>query len=216
MKRHFLPCALFCLVFCLCAQPVLASSDAGTLGVGVRVGYHWFAEDTVEDYEFSFDPTGEFGLNALYFPLKNFGVELAGEYHRTKVNADGQELGDLQQIAALITLRYQPTIWGRFMPYIGGGGGYYFNEFDHISLYIARRWEPTGLVASDIELKDNWGYHACAGIDIPIDKELIKGAALNLEGRYVWTSTEEDRLPDASEIKLNGFILSGGFKFFFK
>lgn len=216
MKRHLLACAVLCLVFCLSAPMAMAASDAGTLGVGLRVGYHWYAENTVEGYEFSFDPSGQFGVNALYFPVKNFSVELAGEFGRTKVNADGVEMGDLQQIAALVTLRYQPTLWDRIMPYVGVGGGYYFNEFDHISMYIAQRWRPTGYVPNEIELKDNWGYHAAVGFDLPIDKQLIKGAALNMEGRYNWTSTEEDRLPNPSEIKLNGFILSGGFKFFFK
>ncbi|MEW5734400.1 MAG: OmpW family outer membrane protein [Thermodesulfobacteriota bacterium] len=216
MKRDHVLLAVLCLLLCFSSRPALAGSDAGTLGVGARVGYQWFANDTVDNVEVTLDPCGVFGVNALYFPLKNLGVEVAGEFQRTKINVGGPEAGDLSTIGLLLTLRYQPTIWGRFMPYVGAGGGYYFQEFDHISLYIARRWQPRGYVPADINLEDGFGAHLSAGIDIPIDKELIKGAALNMECRYNFLKTKQEKLADAPDIKLDGFILSGGFKYFFK
>ncbi len=189
------------------AETADKSPAHGKLGVGLRVGYNQYANGTLNKYEVDMDPAGCYGVNASYFFYGDFCVEGGVEYAVTKFNLKERgdrlatEIGDLSQLAFLCTVRYQPVVFGSFMPYLGAGGAYYVNSFDHVN--------PT----VELNLKDKFGWHVSGGVEYHAEGPVWLG----LDMRYTWNDTydEDPSVPEPKTITMDAFQVFGGVKLYF-
>lgn len=178
----------------------------GKVSVGARVGYSQFEGGEFDGNEVEIDPSGTYGVHASYFFWRDFSVESGVEYglHRFNLKTPGArlstEIGDIEQVAFLCTLRYQPFMWRDVMPYIGVGAGYYVNDFDHIQ-------------GVEVKLADDFGFHVAAGGDYHAQGPVW----LTLDMRYVWNDTHEEdpTIPNPQDICLDAFHAFVGMKLYF-
>ena len=122
--------------------------------------------------------------------------------------------GDVTQIPILLTARAHLPIHSRITPYIGGGAGFYSNDFDlsDVLLFI----DPT----TSYDPKSSIGYHVNAGVEFFISERV----AFNLDFKYIWNTVEFKAtgvivaigVPASSEIDLNVFITGLGIRYYFK
>jgi outer membrane protein len=142
-----------------------------------------------------------FGGSLTWFAHEYFSLELAGDYVVTDlvVSAAGVSAtaGELTQIPVTLALRTHFSTNPRVSPYLGAGGGWYFNDFDPNSAYFGPDL--------DVEVKDNYGLFVCAGIELFLTHWL----AFDINAKYVWTELKLDA-PGYNEEKVDGHGLVGG------
>lgn len=208
MSWAIILCVLIFGVNSAFAEDAKEKKDAhGKVSVGARVGYNQFDGGTLTGYEVEIDPSGCYGLNASYFVWGGLSIEGALEYSASRFNLKppaaklATEVGDIEQLGFLCTLRYQPIMIKDIMPYVGVGAGYYVNDFDHLSKLI------------DTKLKDDFGYHVAAGGEYHAQGPVW----LTLDLRYVWTETydEDPNVPEPKTINLDLFQAFVGMKLYF-
>ena len=152
----------------------------GKWGIGVRFGFQKISDDDllgIVDVEF--DQSVPYGINFTYF-LQAFSVELSIEQSKEDVDLSfmglSGNIGELTQTAALLSGRLHIPAGQRLYPFIGGGIGYYLNRFNAVS-------NPLGVT---IDADNSFGFHANAGVEIFITKEM----AFNLDLKYVWNKAD--------------------------
>jgi outer membrane protein W len=204
MKR--LSVALLLAVLILASPALAIAGEAGMTSLGLRVGYWQYKGDEAAfggQAELGADPAFGFGASASYFPINNFALVFDVDHVRTKLNINEMEVGDLHQTPILLSLRFQPTLGDYFMPYLGGGGGYYLNYFKHFYSQL-----------QNTSVKDNFGWHLCFGADYLLDELLTPNTALSLDVRYAANRTEEENIPNPDPLTLDAWVISSGFKIY--
>jgi outer membrane protein W len=140
-------------------------------GIGVDVGYAMFTEE-------QFKGGAAAGLTLFYSFTDSFRVELRGGFISNQVeNAPGGlSNGTLTMIPIQLSLHYRFKVSKKFRPYVGGGAGYYLNNF---SLEGENEWQSLGFDIKD-EVDNTFGYH----LGIGMDYLFTSGMAFTLDVRY--------------------------------
>jgi outer membrane protein len=190
----------------------------GRYSLGARVSYVNYSDDdyTVRGTKVDTEPDDAvmFDGNFSYFFTNYFSVELSGGYVETDVDLTGGgssgTAGELQQIPILLTGRFNIPIQNKLVPYLGGGVGYFINDFDQNDSVIEFIYGP----GADVDVDNTWGYHINGGIDFLFTPNL----ALNLDFKYIWNEIEAD-VDRAGftkeEFDVNMFVVGGGIKYYF-
>lgn len=214
MKKNI--CALFCAVAILMiiSNVSIAQELGNKFGIGARVSYINPTDDTIDTITFDPDGTILFDGNLTYYFSNSFSLEFLVGYTKPDVAAEmmGLEIdfGELEQIPLLLTGQYHIWINPESNIYLGGGIGYYLNDFSLSSLI--KSIDPT----LDISADNSFGYHFNAGFETFITDNMT----LNLDFKYILNKADftsrEPGLPDeTSEVDLNAFVLGLGIKYLF-
>jgi outer membrane protein len=209
-------CALFCVVAILLffSNVSIAQDLENRFSIGTRLSYVDVADDKVEDITIDPDNTILLEGNLTYYFSNSFSLEFLIGYTETDVDAKiigtGVNFGELEQIPLLLTGHYHFWINPESNIYLGGGIGYYLNDFS-----------LSGLVKSidpnlDIDADDSFGYHVNAGFETFITDNMT----LNLDLKYIWNKADftarETGFPDETdEVDLNAFVIGLGIKYYF-
>jgi len=200
-------------------------ADENRLGIGARVGYLNYADDSYDEYgaTIDFDDGVIFGANATYIINDYFSLELSLS-HCKDTDAElgyygvSTDIGELSMTPLLLTAQYRiPTYFAmNFSPYLGAGLGYYFNDFDPNAL--AKEF-------ADVDIDDSLGWHVNLGADLFLDR--AKHVALNFDFKYFWTEADLNvdydftyggtpyKFSEKDDIDLDGFIAAIGVSYFF-
>ena len=85
--------------------------------------------------------------------------------------------GDMTQIPIMLTARVHLPLNDSMTPYLGGGVGYYSNDFDlAIILTDFITFEP----------ESSFGYHVNGGVEFFVSERV----AFQLDFKYVWNTPE--------------------------
>jgi outer membrane protein len=190
----------------------------GRFGLGARVSYVNYSDDDYKVFGIKVDTEPDdavmFDANINYFFTNYFSAELSGGYVETDVDLSGGGSsgtgGELQQIPILLTGRFSIPIKNKIVPYLGGGVGYFINDFDQNDSVIEFIYGP----GADVDVDNNWGYHVNGGFDFLFTPNF----ALNLDVKYIWNEIETDvDVPGfkKEEFDVNMFVIGGGVKYYF-
>jgi outer membrane protein W len=211
------------LFFLVVFSSTVYAADPPKFGVGVRVGHNFYRGGNMDitdsglgyagKYDYSNNSTWMYGINGTFKFNEYFSLELAidrttGSKHEVKVGGMSLKTGDTTQTPITLTARLHYPV-GMFSPYIGLGGGYYFNSYDKDNTF----WNP----ATSTKVDDAWGFHVNAGSEFFLTQE--RNLALNLDFKYVWTKTDlKGTLGPtwvSGSINLDSFIVGMGIKYYF-
>lgn len=213
----------FLIIFC---QTAYAQKVEKKFGLGAKISYLNIEDSVIEDYGFSANGQLEqgklnygtppfFGVNFLYYFNQYFSSELSFSYIQSGVKNTVQnttvKFGDLEELAILLTARLHLPNKSIVTPYIGGGVGYYLNNFDLAGNLILTDIATGALIEADVD--NSFGYHASGGIEIPFAKKFT----FCLDIKYTWNKVEFNfsNSPQAHENKLNGFTTGVGINYNF-
>ena len=121
-----------------------------------------------------------------------------------------RQAGELKQIPILLSGRFSVPIEDRVVPYIGGGLGYFFNDFDQEDQLIEFIYGR----GADVDVDDSIGYFISGGTNIFFTHNI----ALNLDVKYIWNEIETDvNVPgfDDEKFDANMLVIGGGLKYYF-
>jgi len=166
--------------------------NAGKVGIGARALYINYAGDHYDEYDpmimqnlrVDVDPgeAGMYGGTLTWFAHEYFSLELACDYVETDLDVSvvgvSANAGELTQIPVTLALRTHFSTNPRVSPYLGAGGGWYFNDFDPNPDFFGE-----GL---DVEAKDTYGLFVGGGIEF----SLTRWFAIDVNVKYVWTEIE--------------------------
>jgi outer membrane protein len=192
--------------------------NAGKVGIGGRVLYINYAG---EDYYAYYSPTmqterfeivpGEaamYGGTLTWFAHEYFSLELAADYVETDLDINVMRVsanaGELTQIPITLALRTHLSTNPRVSPYLGVGGGWYFNDFDP---------NPNSFEEGlDVDAEDTYGFFVCGGIEF----FLADRFAIDVNAKYVWTDVtlEAEGYTD-EEFDGDAFVGGIGLKLYF-
>ncbi|MFC1812900.1 OmpW family protein [Thermodesulfobacteriota bacterium] len=216
MWKKALSVILAILFLVLIRTPVWAQDVSGLFGMGARVSYFNTFDTDLAVFDIEFDDSTLYGLNLVYFFNTYFSLELGIEHSKNDVNVSGNGLsdfyfGDVTQIPILLTARFHLPIHSRVTPYLGGGAGFYSNDFDLSQvLFGGATFEP----------KSSIGYHVNGGVEFFVSERI----AFNLDFKYIWNTVEFDAtgvivavgVPATSDIDLDAFYGGFGIRYYFK
>ena len=193
-------------------------SRSGKFAIGARVAlvnysddhYYLFGAKIEEEPDDAF----MYGINCTYFLHRYFSFELSADYVETDVELGvlglSGNVGQLSQIPVLLTGRMHFSTNPKMSPYLGGGVGYYFNDFDSERVITEFLYGPR----ADIDVDDSIGYHVGGGFELFVSDN----AAVNLDLKYVWNQVDADiNLSDFGdeEFDVNAFFAGLGVKYYF-
>lgn len=192
--------------------------NAGKVGIGGRLLYASFVGDdydvydpiSMENLRIDVDPdeTGIYGGTVTWFAHEYFSLELACDYIETDLDVTvvgvSANAGELTQIPVTLALRTHFSTNPRVSPYLGVGGGWYFNDFDPNPAFFGE-----GL---DVEAKDAYGIFVCGGIEFFLTDRF----AIDINAKYVWTEIELEAEGYTDEEFDGDAVVGGiGFKLYF-
>ena len=192
----------------------LAQDVVNRFGLGFRASYLTPESDTVEDIKYDPDSTYLIEGNLTYFFLKSFSLEFLAGYTKPDVNAEfsglSVDFGELRQIPILLTGQYHYWFNQKSNVYLGGGVGYYLNDFSLSSTVTSV--DPT----LDIEADNSIGYHLNAGFETFV----ANNTTINFDLKYIFNEVDftekEPGFPDdTSTVGLDSFVIGVGVKYYF-
>lgn len=209
-------CALFCVVAILLffSNVSIAQDLENRFSIGARLSRVDVVDDKIEDITFDPDGTILYEGNLTYYFSNSFSLEFLIGYTETDVDAEiigiGIDFGELEQIPLLLTGHYHFWINPKSNIYLGGGIGYYFNDFSLSGL--VKTIDPN----LDIDADDSFGYHVNAGFEAFI----TDNTTFNVDLKYIWneadfTAKEPGFPDDTDEVDLNAFVIGLGIKYYF-
>ena len=194
-----------------------SQSLRGKFGIGARVAHVFYLDDHY--YEFGVkieeepDDAVMYGINCTYFLHEYFSLELSADYVETDVELSvlglSGNVGQLTQVPVLLTGRIHFSTSSKVSPYLGGGVGYYFNDFDSERVITEFLYGP----GADIDVDESIGYHVAGGVEVFVSDN----AAINLDLRYVWNEIDAEINLSGfgdEELDVDAFIAGLGFKFY--
>ncbi|MBA1147100.1 outer membrane beta-barrel protein [Ectothiorhodospiraceae bacterium WFHF3C12] len=152
------------------------------------------------------DNATSLALNASYLFGEYFGVEFATalpyehdlEGNNRLQGLGVEELADVKQLPATLSLQVHLPTGTAFKPYVGAGVNYtYFYDEDS---------SVTGL---DVDMEDTWGAAGQLGLDVFLEEDLL----LNAEARYIqMESTAEfsGAINQDVDMDINPWVFSAG------
>ncbi len=209
---YTLLCGIVILLFF--SSVTIAQDLAARYSIGARLSYVDNDDDTIDGVTFDPDEAILYEGNLTYYFSNSFSLEFLIGYTDTDVDAEvigiPVDFGQLEQIPLLLTGHYHFWINPNSNVYLGGGIGYYLNDFS-----------LSGLVKSidpdlDIDADDSFGYHLNAGFEAFI----AENVAFNVDLKYIWNEADftakEPGVPDeTNEIDLDAFVIGLGVKYYF-
>ena len=216
-KKAIIICvaAAFVLLF---GHNAFAKDLAGKFGIGAQIAYSKIIDEEIEEVhgmERTFEGTSMYGANATYFFTDWFSLEFGLHYVKTDMEQSATDvsidLGELTQTPMLLTARAHLPNKSVVTPYLGIGGGYYFNDFGPSAIL-----SETFLPGTSIEAEDSYGFHVAGGMEAFMSDNL----ALCLDLKYVWSSTDFVRevhkyKGSTDHIDLDTFTAGIGVKYYF-
>lgn len=181
-------------------------------GIGVDVGYAMFTEE-------QFNGGVAAGLSFFYSLSDSFRVELRGGFISNQVEnaAEGLSEGKLTMIPIQLSFHYRFKVSNKFRPYVGGGIGYYLNNF---SLEGESQWQELGFDITD-EVDHAFGYHLGIGLDYFFNPRTaftldVRYCIVSLSGSYSITD-QVTSITNSGDIDgaLDHINFSAGLKFLF-
>jgi outer membrane protein W len=207
MKKSRLLVLFIAVFFVFMSQAYAGGSDK-TLGIGLHVGFQVPENPTVSSVksEFTTDngtsPT--IGASLDLFILRDICASASVEYCNLPMNQKlsltnaKSKIGNVSSVPLALTLRYQPTLMGMLMPYLGAGLGYTVNNLNQ----AAASWK----------LKDSPGYLLVGGMDVMLFGNNAVGVGLS----YTWNSTKFTMNSlESNSFKMNDFEATIGLKHYF-
>jgi outer membrane protein W len=191
---------------------LFAGSDDKSVGIGVDAGYVMVKED-------QFGGGMGAGLNLFYSLSQSIRFELKGGFISSQVENDPQGLseGKLTMIPIQLSLQFRFKIGNRFFPYLGGGVGYYLNNF---TLEGENIWQDLGFEVSN-EVDNSFGFHFGLGMDYFFNPRIaftldVRYCIVPLSGSYSITDTVSS-ITNSGDIdgSLDHINFSAGLRFLF-
>jgi outer membrane protein W len=190
----------------------------GSSAFGIRVSYVNFADDSYILYGVKVDTEVEnapmFGLNFSYFPSDYFSLEFSADYVESDVTLSAlglsAESGKLKQIPLLLVGRLNAPVNDVFMPYIGGGFGFFINDFDQDNNVIEALYGR----GAEVSVDNSFGFLVNGGLDL----FFAKNFAFNLDIKYIWNEIEAQvNRAGFTDVEFNPdmFVFGGGIKYYF-
>lgn len=171
-RSHFIAISLSLILLLAAATGLQAQTERK--GVGFNVGYSIYSED-------DFNGNVILGLHAYYRIVEHFKLELRSTFNTTTVHQspNGFSEGGLQIIPIQLSLHYVFTPLKTFSPYVGGGVGYYLNNY---KIDYQDRWLSAGGFDLGDDLDNTLGFHAGGGFELRMGKKVY----LNVDVRYAF------------------------------
>ena len=204
---------IFALVVCLSTSAMAQEFDK-KWGLGLRASYYAPTDDTVEGVKYDPDSTFLIDANLTYFFIKEFSLEFLVGWTKPDVNAEisglSVDFGELEQIPLLLTAKYHHWFNPQSSLYLGGGIGYYLNDFTLSDTIKAV--DPTLNISAD----DSFGYHLNAGFETFIWEK----TSLNVDFKYVINEADFNQTggggpPSTSSVDINAWVFGLGLKYYF-
>jgi len=183
-------------------------------GIGLLAAAHPSAAQTSPDFhKFSIGAGGGymstskygsglvFGGSLVAGITKNFGIELRGSYFQGDVagEASGLSKGKFTTIPIQLSLQFRYPVGDKLVPYLGGGAGYYLNDFA-LDASVVSKWSNVGFTISET-MDPGIGFHFGGGLDFLVVPKII----VNIDVRYAlakakvtWKLADENGVAEAS------------------
>lgn len=210
------------MVVCLILLVILAADQGWAqpqFTVGVRASYLAFIREgaQVDGFQIRLAPTmvygvvGSYRLNprlSLEFTLERY-ADADGDVDSVPVNAGSDNVSNIAQAYATLSVKYRWLTRSRFNSYLGTGMAYYLNDFTPEDYF--------NTVFSRMELENSWGFQVLAGADYWI----TPAWGLNLDLRYQWTEPDlkwqrrSDGVEGSSKFTFAGAMTTIGIKYLF-
>ena len=197
----FFVVATLVLVF---SQVGFAQDLEGKFGIGAGVAYINYTSDE----GFEPDENVMYGGNLTYFVQNYLSLELSVNYVETDVYLGDFNLGELEQIPILLSLRGHLSTNTKVSPYLTVGVGYYLNDFGMESSI------PAGY---DLDPDDSVGFHLGGGVEYLFNEHF----AFNFDFKYMWSNVDfSGTAPGGGTIRdktidVDAFTAGVGFKYYF-
>ena len=142
-----------------------------------------------------------FGGSLVAGITKNIGIELRGSYFQGDVagEASGLSKGKFTTIPIQLSLQFRYPVGDKLVPYLGGGAGYYLNDFA-LDASIVSKWSDVGFKISET-MDPGIGFHFGGGLDFLVAPKII----VNVDVRYAlakttgtWKLADENDAAEAS------------------
>jgi len=186
MRKHSV---LLWIALCFSFLPLhvfAQDSDKGLgVGLGIRAGFVDIKDSGLSGVDAELDTARAAGVTGTFNLGKYFSLEAALDHaFRNEIVVRRQgvsaELGDFSQTAATLGLRLHIPTGTRFTPYLGGGGGYFFNDFTTSSAINSTLPGTTAFINDDV------GYFANVGAEFLFARN--KAFCVDLRG--FWNETD--------------------------
>lgn len=164
----------------------------------------------------------EYGGNMSLGITENIAIEIGGLSFRSNIkgSSEGLSTGKLSIVPVALYIQIRFPIKNRFVPYIKGGGSYYFVKYN-LDNDIINSWNTLGFNIEE-KVENAMGINVGAGIDFFIRKNI----ALNIDMKYynvnlkgTWKLLDQVTNTEVSghieNINLNSFMLGVGLKLYF-
>lgn len=166
--------------------------DAGYAGSGLMFG---------GSFDYGITENIRVGLSALTFP-------------------SSIEEGELRSIPIRVSIQRRFPVSKRFVPYIEGGVGYYFNDFS-LDSEIVDGWNALGLDVKE-EVQNSEGFHFGGGVDFFWTENMAINAAVEyclLKPDVSYSMTDQvsgtEASGDIGDLNFNTIMFGVGLKYFF-
>ena len=194
---------VFAAIVLVISQVSFAQDVEGKFGIGAGVAYINYSED-----EGGLEPDEDvmYGGNLTYFVQEYLSLELSVNYVETDVYLDDFNLGELEQIPVLLSLRGHLSTNTRVSPYLTAGVGYYLNDFDNESS-----------AGSDLDPDDSVGFHLGGGVEYFFNEHF----ACNLDFKFMWSNVDFSGTAPGGitwrdeTVDVDAFTAGVGFKYYF-
>ena len=184
-------------------------------GIGGRLAYYDISDDQVSDLSLEWTESLLYEVMVTYGFTNSLSLELIGGYTETdlarrKSGVFIAEFGELKQFPVLLNGRYVFWPTSDIGLYIGGGVGYYFNDFKLTEI------GKMALPGLDVEMDDSFGYQVIGGVEFFLNDKV----SINWDARYAWNKADYvERSPGSPveqfEVDLNAFTFALGIKYYF-
>lgn len=188
----------------------------GQSGIGIRGGYTLFENNNFIQY-------GSYGISLSLGFFKFLTLEVSGIYSEIPSRGSPSELqkGQVSMIPIQAGLLIRIPIANRFVPYLGGGIGYYYIYRFAIDSGVLGTWNDLGYEIRE-NLSSGLGYHGGLGLDIFITDHV----AFNIDARYcrveldgTWairdTLTNLESSGEMKNLNFNSLTIGAGLKLLF-
>jgi outer membrane protein W len=192
-----------------------AQDIAKKFGVGGRLAYYDISDDQVKDLTLEWTQSLLYEGLVTYSFTKSLSLEVVGGYTETDLSRvepgiSSDEFGELKQFPVLLNARYVFWPSSEIGIYIGGGVGYYFNDF---SLTDTGKSDFPGLA---VEMDDSFGFQVIGGVEFFLNDKV----SINWDARYAWNKADYMERSSGSpeeqfEVDLNAFTFALGIKYYF-
>jgi len=207
----YVAATVLCLIGLFISKSAVAEDANGRFSIGASIAYTDIAS-TGKGVNIGFSESILYSGALTYYMGDYASCEVSVGY--LQLDAEGStngtafDFGELQQFPILLTARYHlPIEEGRVSLYIGGGIGYYINNFNTSQVVT--------LSGGEIDTENGFAFHLSSGIELHINRN----AALSVDLKYIWNEADGAfnmvGLSENDDIDLNTVSIGIGFRVFF-